>query len=114
MQVKTVHIVAIVAAVAGLYLAKRAANAAGEAWDSAWDSVKGGVNGAADRIWNGPADAAQSYQEHLAEILGGSSLNPFVRNPNNVNPADLIPAGYRVNQWGGLERIGGGGASGSW
>jgi hypothetical protein len=114
MQVKAVHIVAIVAAAVGLYVAKRTADAAGEAWDNAWDSVKGGVSDVAGRLWNGPADAEQRYQAYLEDFLGGESLNPFVRNPHNVNPADLIPQGYRMNQWGGLERIGGAGASGSW
>ena len=108
MKVNTVYVIAGVAVVVSLYLAKRAAG-------EAWDSVINGVSDAADRLLYGPADAAQNYQDYLSEMRGSNSLNPFIWNPNNVNPADLIPPGYRVNQWGGLERIGGGGgASGSW
>lgn len=108
MKVNKVYMFAGVAVVVSLYLAKQAAG-------QAWDSVLGGVGDAVDRLLHGPEDAGLNYLEYLEEMRGSNSLNPFIWNPNNVNPADLIPPGYKVNQWGGLERIsGGGGASGSW
>lgn len=107
MQVNKVYVFAAVAVLASLYLAGRAAG-------QMWDGVVSGVSDAADRLLYGPEDAAQNYSDYLSEMRSSESLNPFIWNPNNVNPADLVPSGYRVNQWGGLERISSGGASGSW
>lgn len=101
--------------VGGLLIWK-ASNAAGDAIDRAGDAIEritSGVQAAADRVWNGPADSQASYEEMLAATKADTDWNPFTYNPHNVSPVDLIPAGYRVNQWGGLEKINGG-ASGSW
>lgn len=72
-----------------------------------------GVKAAADRVWSGPADSVVAYDRALAATKADTDLNPFTNNPNNVNPADLVPSGYRVNQWGGLEPINVG-VTGSW
>ena len=103
---KTVHVAILgtVAAVAAVFLITKAARAAGDAAGAVWGSVADGVSSAADYVWNGPASAPQDYAAAVEATRGGG-LNPFVNNPNNVNPNDLIPPGYRVNQWGGLEPI---------
>lgn len=97
-----------------------ASDAAGAAWDATSQAVRDGfvivsdtVSDAADYVWYGPPTAVADYQHLLDATRSDRDLNPFTNNPNNVNPNDLIPPGYRVNQWGGLERVSGG-ATGSW
>lgn len=97
-----------------------AGDAAGAAWDATSQAVRDGfvivsdtVSDAADYVWYGPPTAVADYQHLLDATRSDRDLNPFTNNPNNVNPNDLIPPGYRVNQWGGLERVSGG-ATGSW
>lgn len=60
------------------------------------------VSDAADYLFNGPESAAQDYREAVALATADTDMNPFTNNPHNVNPADMIPAGYTVNQWGGI------------
>lgn len=91
-----------------LYKASRAAS-------GVVDSIKEGVKGAADRVWFGPVDSAESYQELVRESRRGINLNPLTNNLYSVSPADLVPPGYRMNQYGGLEPIEPAyGANGSW
>ena len=76
-----------------------------------------------------PAEHQANYgaalEQAQAGAAAGNGWNPFVNNPNNFAPADLVPAGYTVNQYGDLVKTptyasGGGGvfngngASGTW
>lgn len=50
-----------------------------------------------------------AYQENLGEARANPTPatlgSLFVNNPNNFDLKDLVPPGYTVNQWGGLEPI---------
>lgn len=86
------------------------------------DTVSSAATAVSDfglRLWSGPADAAASYQS----MLDNTRANPGAFPNYAIDPADMIPAGYRLNQWGGFEKIftsGGGGdftgngATGGW
>lgn len=57
-----------------------------------------------------PEVHAANYAEALHEGQAEAAANPwtslFTANPNNYAPADLVPAGYTVNQYGDLVQIG--------
>lgn len=83
------------------FVAWRGSTLAGQALDAAGAAVKD----AAARVWYGPQSAPQDYADAVAATLADTDYNPFTNNPNNVSPAALIPAGYKLNQWGGFELV---------